>query len=661
MPPKKNGKVKQGFLVLFLSLTVTGALAVESEMQSKPASAATLAAQAAMLATLPQDDSRDDEFVHRGYIADAKDPIIRDKDGHIVWNVNQSDWIKGEAPKTVNPSLWRQMKLLGVHGLFKVAEGVYQVRGFDYANMAIVEGKTGWIIIDTGMTVETAKAAIDLVNDTLGKRPVTGVIYSHSHVDHFGGVRGVVDTAALPPIIAPDRLVEEITSESVIAGNAMARRAALYSGVEVPLGERGFVGNGLTTGPGLTSAPTGGTVSLIPPSDQIKATGETRVIDGVKFEFQMVPQSEAPSEMNLFLPQQRTLFIAETATCSLHNILTPRGAQVRDALKWAGYLTEALSLYGDRADALMTGHCWPRFGNEAIKKYLGLQRDNYKYLHDQTVRMFNSGETPTEIAEALKQPAAIANEWSNRGYYGSVRHNVKAIYQRYLGWWDSNPAHLNLYPPVEQGKRYVKAMGGAAGVIREAKRAMAEGDYRWSAEILNHVVFADPNNRAARALLADSYEQMGYQAENAAWRTIYLTGAGELRGTVKPSHVEVAGPDIVAAISVGSFLDVLGTRMNPDKIGDRAMTMVLDVTDEGGKSLVSVHNSVLVGEVGKSTPQPSVTVSGTKAQLMALFLGSTTLEKMETQGVKVSGDRTALLALQKAIEAFPRNFPIVTP
>ncbi len=441
----------------------------------------------------------------------------------------------------------------------------------------------------------------------------------------------------------------------MLAGNTMSRRTTFQFGISLKPGPQGYVGSGI-----VEAAATGGTVTLVPPTDTIKATGETRVIDGVTFEFQMVPETEAPAEMNFFLPQQKTYYISENATCTMHNVQTPRGALVRDTLKWAWYLTEALDLYGNRVESLVTGHCWPRFGNETIRNYIALQRDNYKFIHDQTVRRMNNGETPLEIAENLKRPAAIDNEWNNRGYYGTVRHNAKGVYQRYIGWWDGIPAHFNLHPPMEQGKRYVRAMGGAKGVLKEARRAMDEGDYRWAADILNHLIFAEPGNRQAKALLADSYEQMGYQAESAIWRNIYLTGADELRGA-KPTMLSLASPDMVGAMPMVSFLDLMAARLNPDKIGTRAMTMMVDDGVAQNKALVSVRNAVLVGEVGKSVTAPTVSVSGPRMLLMGLFVRKLPLDKLEASGLKIEGDRAALLALLDAIESPPPVFSIVTP
>ena len=637
-----------------LALLATSALAAD-DFASKPPTKATLTAQAKARAEMPIEDGQDADFVHRGFIATVKDPVNRAPDGHVIWDADRFAWVKGEAPPTVNPSLWRHTALLKEHGLFKVADNVWQVRNVDASNMTIVGGNTGWIIIDPLMTAETASVALALLNEHVGKRPVSGVIYTHSHPDHFGGVRGVVDTANLPPIIAPAKIIEEAVAENLIAGTAMGRRQTYQFGVGLNPSPTERVGGGIVIDAAKAA------VTLINPTDYINKTGEQRVIDGVTLEFQMVPETEAPSEMNIFIPGSRTMFISEIATCTMHNVQTPRGALVRDTLKWAGYLTEILDRYGNNSDALVTGHCWPRFGNAAVKKYIGLQRDNYKFIHDQTVRLMNMGETPLEIAEQLTLPKAISDQWSNHGYYGTVKHNAKGVFQRYIGWWDGIPAHLNLYPPVEQGKRYVNAMGGASGVMKTANAAFASGDYRWSAEALNHLVFADPANKKAKALLADSYEQMGYQAESAVWRNIYLMGAAELRGRATVRMI-MSSPDFVAAMPTGSLLDMLATRLNPETIGTRSMTMNIEVTDRhDGRALVSINNAVWVSEMGKANANPTVSIKGTQLQVSKLFLMKLPLDKVETDGLQVSGDREALQALQAAIETPTGDYHIVTP
>jgi alkyl sulfatase BDS1-like metallo-beta-lactamase superfamily hydrolase len=642
------------FACIFAAASVNGAPALN---EPKPASAATLAAQAKVLASLPKDDGQDEAFARRGFIATLKDKKIRNKDGKLVWDVGQFDWVQGDAPATVNPSLWRQNKLLGIHGLFKITDGVWQVRGFDPGNMLIISGETGWIIVDPLMSTQTAAAALKLVNDNLGKRPVSAILYGHNHADHYGGVRAVVTPGTNPTIYAPEHFISTLSAESVIAGSAMARRAAYQFGITLKPGEQGYAGSGIVGGPVTND----GTISLLLPTDDIKNTGETRIIDGVKFEFQMVPDTEAPAEMNFYLPEKETLYVSENTTCTMHNLQTPRGALVRDALSWASYTTEQLDLWGDKVEWLVTGHCWPHFGNAAIRNYLELQRDNYKFLHDQTVRRFNNGETPTEIAENLKRPKPLEDEWSNKGYYGTVKHNVKGIFQRYIGWWDGIPAHLDQLPTAELSSNYVRAMGGAKGVLKEAKDAMDRGEYRWSAQILNDLVFADPENTMAKALLADSYEQLAYQAESAIWRNIYLVGAGELRGDIVPSHMALQSADVVGAMSMESFLSMVASRLNPDKIGDRKMTLMIDDGVATDKSLVTLRNAVLIPEVGKSIPSPTVAVSGSRTQLIGLFVGKLPLDKLETAGLKIEGDRDALVALMAAIDSPQQDFPIVTP
>ncbi|MBP6435161.1 MAG: MBL fold metallo-hydrolase, partial [Sphingorhabdus sp.] len=436
------------------------AFAAEPALEPKPASAATIAAQQAEAAALPADDGRDLQFAQQGFVATRAEPIIRAKDGHEVWNLDAYRWMQGEAPATVNPSLWRHMSILRAHGLFRVAGNVWQVRGFDMSNMTVIKGQTGWILIDPLTTRETAAAALELVNKELGPRPVTGVIYSHSHADHFGGVRGVTTEtdikAGKVTIIAPEHFVEETASENVMAGAAMSRRANFQFGMGIAPGEHGPIGSGI--GPGAAR----GEITLLPPTDTIRKTGEKRIVDGVELEFQMAPETEAPSEMNVYIPAARTFLAAELATCTLHNILTPRGAKVRDALAWSQYLGEAVNLYAGRSDNVISSHCWPRFGQKEVEGWLAGHRDNYRFLHDQTVRLMNSGHTPTEIAETLKAPSALSSQWSNRGYYGTYSYNSKAVYQRYLGWYDANPANLNPHPPAERGKRMVAAMGGSA-------------------------------------------------------------------------------------------------------------------------------------------------------------------------------------------------------
>jgi alkyl sulfatase BDS1-like metallo-beta-lactamase superfamily hydrolase len=647
------------FSALFLALCLAfPALAAEPDMSAKPASRATLEMQARTKAALPQDDGRDLEFAQRGFVGTLKDPIIRDAGGKPLWNLDGYAWVKNAPPPTVNPSLWRHMTILNKHGLFKLSEGIWQVRGFDVSNMTLIAGKSGWIIIDPLTRREISAAAMALVTEKLGAKPIKAVIYTHSHTDHFGGIKGLVSPddvkAGRVAIIAPDHFMEEAASENVIAGPAMGRRAIYQFGTGLKPGPQGQMGSGI--GMGLA----GGEMTLIPPSDLVRKTGETRALDGVTFLFQMVPESEAPAELNVMIPERRTLLIGEIATCSQHNILTPRGALVRNTLKWAGYLTEALRLYADGTDVVGASHCWPHFGKDEVRSYLIAQRDNYKFLHDQSVRRMNKGANATELAEEISPPASLAKDWFTHGYYGTYNHNSKAVYQRYLGWYDANPANLNQHIPTERAKRMVDAMGGADRVLTLARKSMAEGDYRWSSDLLNQLVFAAPDQAEAKALLADSYEQLGYQAESSLWRNMYLSGAQELRNGVTGGDFPVS-LDMVAAIPTDMMFDSIATRIDPALIGAQRLTLNINLTDRNEKLAVSTSNAVLVSEMGQAHKTPQVTMSGPRALFLALFFQKAPLAALEKAGLKIDGDRSVVEALQKSLEAPPSRFNIVTP
>lgn len=647
-----------GMTTAFLGLISTTALSQTPDVSAKPASAATIAAQAKERVALPKDNGKDAAFAAQGFVATRVDPIIRNKDGRPVWNLAAYDWMKGDAPATVNPSLWRHMSILRKNGLFKLSEGMWQVRGFDVSNMTVIAGKSGWILIDPLTNRETSAAALELVNQQLGVRPIVAVIYTHSHADHFGGIRGIVSPEDVKSgkvaILAPEHFTKETASENVIAGPAMGRRATFQFGAALVPGPSGQMGSG------IGSAVAAGEITLIAPTDTITKTGEQRTIDGVSMEFQMVPQTEAPAELNVMFPDRKTLVIGEIATCSLHNILTPRGAQVRDALAWAGYLTEAIRLYADRTEAVAASHCWPHFGKSEVRNYLTLQRDNYKYLHDQTVRLMNKGLTQAEIAEALVPPPALTNEWTNRGYYGTYSHNSKAIYQRYLGWYDANPANLDPYPPAERAKLYVEAMGGAERVMAIAQAAMAKGDYRWSSDILNQLVFADPQNANAKALLADSFEQQGYQSEAATWRNMFLSAAHDLREGPKPGS-STTSLDMISAIPTDLLLDSIATRLDPAVIGSAALALNFNFSDRNEKARVTVENAVMISEIGEAHAKPAVTLTGPRQFFLGLFFLKLPLAQLEAAGLKIEGDRAAIEALQAAIETPPNVFNIVTP
>lgn len=542
-------------------------------------------------------DREDFELAARGFIAGVPGDKILTDDGRTIRDLAIQPLYAGDAPPTVNPSLWRNAQLHARSGLFKVTDRIYQVRGIELANMTLVLGKTGFIIVDTLTTTQSAKAALALARAHLGDRPVTGVIYTHSHVDHYGGAGGVITEKEAEqrhvPIIAPQGFLREVISENVIAGPAMSRRAGYAFGHLLPLGPQGVVSDGI--GPSFSRIGTAtGTVSLIKPTVDIERTGQRLTVDGVTIEFQMTPGTEAPAEMNIFFPELRALNMAENANGSLHNILTLRGAQVRDAKAWADGLTESLARYGDRTDVVLASHFWPRWGHDRIVDYLSAHRDAYKYLHDQSVRMMNLGLNGTEIAERLRLPPPLAARWFNRGYYGTLNHDAKAVYQRYLGWYDGNPANLNPLPPEEASKRYVAAIGGGAAVLQQGKAAIAAGEYRWASELLSRLVFAEPANRAAQLALADSLEQQGYQAESSMWRSIFLSGAKELRdgGAKKAGFDSIGGT--LPTLPLGSILDLLAVRLVPERALAAPQDFDLVLEDGAEAERVEVRNGVLV-------------------------------------------------------------------
>ena len=649
---------RTSLLPLLLGAPVLSAGTPASDLSPKPASSATVAAQKSVAANLPGEDGRDAQFAQRGFVATRSDPLIKNAAGKPVWNTAAYQWMTGPAPATVNPSLWREMTLLRASGLYKVANGVWQVRGFDVSNMTVIAGKTGWIVIDPLTNRETAAAALELVNQQLGAHQVVAVIYSHSHADHFGGVRGIVTeadvTAGKVAIIAPARFMEETASENVMAGVAMGRRANYQFGTGLSPGAQGQMGSGI--GMGVA----GGEITLIAPTDTISKTGETRTVDGVPLEFQIVSGSEAPSELNVYVAGPKVFLSAEMSTCSLHNILTPRGAKVRDTHAWAGYLDEALQLYGGRSDVVISSHCWPRFGQAEVASMLASQRDNYRYLHDQTVRRMNQGETMVEIAEDLVQPPELSGQWFNHGYYGTYSHNSKAVYQFYLGWYDAVPANLNPWPPAVRARKYVEAMGGQAKVITMAKKAMAAGDFRWSSDLLNQLVFADPANQQARALLADSYEQQGYQAESGIWRNQFLSAAKDLRSGYKPSGSSTQSQDMVAAVPTQLLMDSMATRFDPAKLA-APVSINIELTDRKEVIGIEAGKSVLLARVGSPSASPKATLKGPRRLILGLLFLKLPLAQLQAAGLAVEGDPAAVGALQAALDPVPGGFTIAEP
>ena len=624
------------------------------------ASEATSQAMDEVRALVENDDSRDFEFAERGFVATRTDPNIRDDSGRIVSTLSSYDFLKGPAPDTVNPSLWREARILTRHGLFQVSDRIWQVRGFDVSTVSFIDAGTGWIVVDPLTVVETARAAFDLVTEHLGEKPVLAVIYSHTHVDHFGGVLGIVSRAAVDAgrvrVIAPDRFLEHAISENVMAGPAMNRRGRFQFGMTLPCGPEGEITSGL--GPRIPT----GKVSLIAPTDLVKATGQEMTLGDVRLVFQLTPGTEAPAEMNFYLPQFRAVFLAENANLTMHNLLPARGALVRDAKAWADYLTESIRLFGDKSDILFAAHGIPRFGQEEIVDFLSKHRDAYKFLHDQTVRLMNAGLTGSEISEVLRLPDVLAKQWYNRGYYGTMSHNSKAVYQRYMGWYDANPADLWPLPPEPAAKRYVEAMGGAKAVMDRAKAAADEGEYRWAATLLNHAVFADPTNTAAREMLASVYTQLGFQSEAGTWRNIYLTGAQELRSGVLKLPSITFSEELLAATPTSMLLDFAAVRVNPDKAAAQAFLLNVELTDRKEHHLITVENGVLVHEEGISDPKAGATICLSRPDLlMTLFAKVPIGLKVAKGDIKIEGDKSIYETLVDLVEPVDANFPVVTP
>jgi len=629
----------------------------------KPATAATRAANAAVQSSLPFNDKSDFDDAQRGLIARPDTLTIKDAKGNVVWDLEQYKTYIGldkPAPDTVNPSLWRNTQLVIQYGLFKVTDGIYQVRGYDLSNITFVEGKTGWIVFDPLISAETAKAAFDLVTEKLGKKPIKAVVYSHSHIDHYGGVRGIISDDDVKSkrtrIFAPEHFTEHAISENVIAGNAMGRRAVYMYGALLPRNAQGGVNGGL----GMTVST--GTATLMLPTDVVKKTGDTYTVDGIKMVFQMTPGTEAPAEMNTFFPEKKAMWMAENTTNTMHNILTLRGAQVRDALKWSSYLDETIRLYGKDVDVKFQAHHWPQWGNAKIIDYWKKQRDLYKYTHDQSVNLMNKGYTGTEISEMIQLPPELDQFWPNRGYYGSLRHNSRAIYQRYMGWYDGNPVSLNNLPPTDAAKKYVQYMGGEAAAIRQARVDFDKGEYRWVAEAMKHVVFANPDSREGKDLLADSLEQMGYQAESGPWRSVYLQGALELRnGTPKAGGTNVASPDTIRAMPPEMLFDYFGVRLNGPKAAGKKIALNVDFTDLRKQYALVVENGVL-NYAPAFVAQPDAKITMSKATLDSIQLKETTLEKAISSGdLKVDGNRQAFSDFLGLLDTFEFWFNIVTP
>ncbi|MBV1915921.1 MAG: MBL fold metallo-hydrolase [Pseudomonadales bacterium] len=631
--------------------------------EPKAATKYTIEANQAVLASLPFSDKQDFENAQRGFIAKPDVVTITSADGKPVWDLEEYKKfiaLDKEAPDTVNPSLWRNAQLNMIHGLFKVTDNIYQVRGYDLSNITFVKGDKGWIVFDPLISPETAKAALDLINKELGERPVVAVIYSHSHLDHYGGARGIISEEDIKSgkvmVIAPEHFTEHAVSENVIAGNAMGRRAIFMYGAMLPRNAKGGVNGGLgqTTSTGL-----GG---LLIPTLDITTTGQEVTVDGVKMVFQMTPGTEAPAEMNTWFPEWNALWMAENTTNTMHNILTLRGAVVRDAQKWSSFLNETIETWGVDAVVKFQSHHWPIWGNEEIVSYFKKQRDIYKFTHDETVRLMNQGYTGEEISEMITLPAELENNWATRGYYGTLRHNSRAVYQRYMGWYDGNPSNLDNLPPEMVAKKYIDFMGGEQAVLDKAKKSFADGEYRWVAEVMKHAVFAEPENKQAKNLLADALEQLGYQAESGPWRSVYLQGAYELRnGIPTTGGLVTATPDTIRAMTPDMLFDFFAVRLNSEKAAGKKFSINIDFTDLDSHHTLTVENAVL-NHTQKQVKEADVSLALSMKTMNAIQLGETTFEQgVENGDIVVKGDEDIFDNFLPMLDDFNFWFNIVTP
>jgi alkyl sulfatase BDS1-like metallo-beta-lactamase superfamily hydrolase len=628
----------------------------------KPATGPTAAANQAVLRELPFHDTSDFDDARRGHIAPLPEGVVRGAGGKLVWDLNDYAFLaREEAPPEVNPSLWRMARLNMANGLFEVTSGVFQVRGIDLANMTIVEGERGIIVVDALTNAESAAAALALYRAHRGDRPVSALVYTHSHSDHYGGALGVASLEEVRqgrvPVIAPDGFMEELGAEMVLAGIPMLRRSHFQFGGALVKGERGQVDAGLGKRTGA------GTSTLLPPTDLIVRPVERRIVDGVEMTFQMAPQTEAPAEMHIYFPQHRLLNMAENTTRHLHNFIPLRGAQARDTRVWSDAIATSMELFGAEAEILVAQHHWPIWGNARLLAYLARQRDLYKHIHDQTLRLAAHGLRPAEIAERLRLPETLAQDWACRSYYGTVSHNAKAVYQRYLSWYDGNPANLNPLPPVEAGRKLMEYLGPLEAVMEHARADFGRGEYRWVAQLMSQLVFADAGNEAARALLADAYEQLGYQAESATWRNAYLLAAQELRSGIRPGRpIGFLRGDMLPALATAVVFDWLGVRLDAEKAAGLAWKIDWHFTDRGEVVAQTLENATLTQRIGKPSTAPHASVTTTRAAFDRVVAGGAAFEDIVASGeARVIGDSSLPGRLFTLLDVFQPMFPVVTP
>jgi len=653
---------------VFLAAIVINACNQNGEAQSsadtgssiKPASTATIAANEALLEYLPFDDRRDYENAERGFVASIDSGQI-ESDGNVVYDMRQFDFLSGEAPETVNPSLWRVSELNAKAGLFEVGEGIYQIRSFDLANMSFIRGDKGWIVVDPLTANETAEAGYALVKQHVEDAPITAVIFTHSHVDHFGGVKGLVSDEQVESgdvaIIAPEHFFIESVNENLMAGNQMSRRASYMYGNLLPKSPDGTVGSGL----GTTTAT--GTVTIMEATIDIEESPTELTVDGVEMVFLNTPGAEAPAELMFYMPEKKAMCQAEEINHTLHNLYTLRGAQVRNGLKWSKYIHETIERFGGDVEVSFGSHHWPTWGNEEIIDFWKKQRDVYRYIHDEVLRLANHGGTLLEVAEDIELPDSLAQTFASRGYYGSVNHNAKAQYQLYYGFFTGNPADLHPLPPETAGEKFVEYMGGADAVISKSQADFEKGEYRWVATALNYVVFADPDNQKAKYLLADTYEQLGYQAESGPWRNFYLSGAKELRhGVNAVATPDTSSPDIVQNLGLETYLDYLGVRLNHPDAAGRVITLNFVMPDQNQSFVVYVENGVMNYTLDKQEDAADASIRLDRSVLDRINLGQINIEQaVESGEVSIDGNAAKFDEFVSLLDDFEFWFNIVTP
>ncbi|MCD1117215.1 alkyl/aryl-sulfatase [Chryseobacterium turcicum] len=651
-------------LIVVVSTASIQGQTIKLDAKQKEATVHTKKTNNDLLSYLPFGDKTDFDNARKGFIATLDEGEIKDENGNVVYSMKQYDFIKGNAPATTNPSLWRQSELNSINGLFKVTDGVYQIRGFDLANMSLIEGNTGWIIVDPLLSPSTAKAGLDLANKHLGKRPVAAIIITHSHIDHFGGVRGIVDEADVKsgkvPIYVPEGFFEHSVAENVMGGNTMGRRASYMYGNLLAKDAKGTLGTGL----GQTTST--GMAGILDGTHIINKKEESHTIDGIEVEFTYAPESEAPAEMMFYFPKYKAFCQAEDLNHTLHNLYTLRGAQVRNGKKWSQYIDHAIAKWGDNVTASFGSHHWPTWDNKNIRIYWESQRDLYRFIHDQTLRLANNGFTPREIAEMLKLPESLDKKFYNRGYYGSVSHDVRAQYQLYFGWFDGNPSNLNKLTPTDGGKKYVEFMGGANNLLAQAQKSYDKGEYRWVAEVVSHLVFAEPNNKNARYLLADAYEQLGYIAESGPWRNFYISGALELRNGVRELPTpNTAGPDMIKGMTTELFFNFLAMKFIGTDAEASKMKYNFNITmpDVNEKLALIVGNGTVTPRIGSHVKNDiTADITLNRSDLDRINLGETSFnDLLKSKKIKIKGDEAAFAKFLSKIDNFKFWFNIVEP